>query len=370
MSEPALHMPDVQDPQNKRPMSEPAPHTTAKRHCVSQSAPLEGMPNADWVFHVGTVTAWKIVHIPCLQQIKSSHPPGSNKDLAKAYGAAYGEELAYYPTLFEGRPDWLITIHDVVGCQCTCPTGLQADDNSQVRLEINTTNTRGVADCMAPRKTANRQRNRSGYRAYIFSGGAHSQIQCWSPGVGPLAQSLLNHEPDIDRDCLGHAIPGRALLREWSMIKQNPDTCVCFDMPSCGRTKRGRVEIEEVAQADAYADPPPPSSPAEVRRTPPHPGASAAVAGAAAEPANIPLEENEEVDAYADPPPPSSPTEEDAAYAGTGAPGPAAVAGAAAEQAACQLKENEEVDAQADPPSRLRRRGRTPPMRVLMSPRP
>ena len=56
MSEPALHTPDVQDPQNKQPMPEqqpfdtpdeqdpqnklpvpePAPHTSAKRQCVSQ----------------------------------------------------------------------------------------------------------------------------------------------------------------------------------------------------------------------------------------------------------------------------------------------------------------------------------------------
>ena len=56
MSEPALHTPDVQDPQNKLPMPEqqpfdtpdaqdpqnklpvpePAPHTSAKRQCVSQ----------------------------------------------------------------------------------------------------------------------------------------------------------------------------------------------------------------------------------------------------------------------------------------------------------------------------------------------
>ena len=47
MSEPA------QDPQNKLPMSAPAPHPSAKRRCVSQSAPKEGMPNADWVFRVG-----------------------------------------------------------------------------------------------------------------------------------------------------------------------------------------------------------------------------------------------------------------------------------------------------------------------------
>ena len=66
MSEPALHtpdvqgpqnkllmpeqpfdMPDAQDPQNKQLMSEQAPHTSAKHHCVSRGAQLEGMPNAD-----------------------------------------------------------------------------------------------------------------------------------------------------------------------------------------------------------------------------------------------------------------------------------------------------------------------------------
>ena len=38
MSEPTLHVPDVQDPQNKLPMSEPAPHTSAKRHWIGFSA--------------------------------------------------------------------------------------------------------------------------------------------------------------------------------------------------------------------------------------------------------------------------------------------------------------------------------------------
>ena len=135
----------------------------------------------------------------------------------------------------------------MLGCQCTCLTGLQAAENSHVRLE-----------------------------------------------------------PDIDRDCLDHAIPGRALLCERSKIKQNPDTYVCFDIPSCGRMKRGTEEIEEMAQADAYADPPPQSSPTEDAAADAGPDASAAVAGAAAELAHSPLEENEEVDAYADPPPPSS----------------------------------------------------------------
>ena len=46
----------------------------------------------------------------CLQQIKSTQSPCSNKDLAKAYNAAYGKELAHYPTLFERRPDWLMTM--------------------------------------------------------------------------------------------------------------------------------------------------------------------------------------------------------------------------------------------------------------------
>ena len=53
MAEPAFDMPDAQDPQNKWPMSEQAPHTSTKRHCVSRGALLEGMRNADWVFGVG-----------------------------------------------------------------------------------------------------------------------------------------------------------------------------------------------------------------------------------------------------------------------------------------------------------------------------
>ena len=92
MSEPALHVPDVQDPQNKLSMSEPAPHTSAKRHGVSRRAPLEGMPNADWVFRVGIEEKRAYSHRPylqfCLQQIKSTQSPCSNKDLAKAYDAA------------------------------------------------------------------------------------------------------------------------------------------------------------------------------------------------------------------------------------------------------------------------------------------
>ena len=52
LPEPAFDTLDVQDAQKKRPLSEPAPnthrlisepdpHTSAKRHCVSQGAPLE-----------------------------------------------------------------------------------------------------------------------------------------------------------------------------------------------------------------------------------------------------------------------------------------------------------------------------------------
>ena len=63
------------------------------------------------------------------------------------------------------------------------------------------------------------------------------------------------------------------------------------------------VEIEEVATADAYADPPPPSSPAEDTAVDAGAGAHAATP---AEPANSSLAENEEVDAYVDPPSPSS----------------------------------------------------------------
>ena len=71
---------------------------------------------------------------------------------------------------------------------------------------------------------------------------------------------------------------------------------VCFNMPSCGRTKGGRVEIEEVAPADAYADRPPPYSPAEDAAADAGACAPATVAGAAAELANSPLAENEEAD--------------------------------------------------------------------------
>ena len=98
-----------------------------------------------------------------------------------------------------------------------------------------------------------------------------------------------NHGLDMYREYLAHAIPGCTLLRERSKVKQNPDTCVRFDMPSCGWTKRGRVEIEE----DAYADSLPPSSPPPTEDAAADTGAH--VAGAVAELANSPLPKNEEV---------------------------------------------------------------------------
>ena len=66
-------MPEVQNPQNKRLMSEAAPHTSAQHHCVSQGSLLEEKPNAVWVFPVGTETKRIHSHCPylqsCLQQI-------------------------------------------------------------------------------------------------------------------------------------------------------------------------------------------------------------------------------------------------------------------------------------------------------------
>ena len=76
----------------------------------------------------------------------------TNKEFARDYKTAYWEGKEYYPTLFERR-------RNVVGCHRKCPARLHAVENSQVRLETytsnNTTNTRGVADCMAPKETAN-----------------------------------------------------------------------------------------------------------------------------------------------------------------------------------------------------------------------
>ena len=149
--------------------------------------------------------------------------------------------------------DWLITMWlGQVGCQCTCPTGLQADENSQVRLETKTTNTGGVADWMAPRKkanhqliiTANGQKNRDGSRAFRCSSGAYSQIQCWSPGFGPLAQSRTRYRPWL----FGPYNTRVHIVARMVKDKQTQDTSVCFNMLICCWTKRGRVEIEEVAQ--------------------------------------------------------------------------------------------------------------------------
>ena len=119
MSEPAFDSPDAQDPQKKLPMSEPAPHTSAKRRCVSRSALMEGLPNADWVFRVGTEEKRANHHRHyiqfCLQQIESTRSPRCNKQLAQAYQAAYEDEQTQFPHLFERRPDWLITMWPVCG---------------------------------------------------------------------------------------------------------------------------------------------------------------------------------------------------------------------------------------------------------------
>ena len=110
MAAPTFNSPDVQDAQNKLPMSEPAPHPSAKRRDVSRSASMEGMPNADWVFSVGTAHHHRhYVHF-CLQQIESTRSPRSNKLLAEAYQAVSGDEQPQFPHLFERRPDWLITM--------------------------------------------------------------------------------------------------------------------------------------------------------------------------------------------------------------------------------------------------------------------
>ena len=68
------------------------------------------------------------------------------------------------------------------------------------------------------------------------------------------------------------------MLSEWSKIKQSPDTCVRFDFPSSGRTKRGREEIEEDGYADSPSSPPPAEDAAA--------DTGAHVAGAVAELAN------------------------------------------------------------------------------------
>ena len=87
-------LPDVQDPDNdsEQPMSEPAPHTATKRHCFSRGAPLAGMPNADWIFRVGTEEKSEQTHSPylqfCLQLIKLMLSHCSNKGLAEAYKTA------------------------------------------------------------------------------------------------------------------------------------------------------------------------------------------------------------------------------------------------------------------------------------------
>ena len=94
LPESAFDTPNAQDPQNELTMSEQAPHTSAKRHCVSRGAPLEGskgMLNADWGFRVGAGEKRAHAHRRyvqfCLQHIEleSKQSPCSNKELAAAY---------------------------------------------------------------------------------------------------------------------------------------------------------------------------------------------------------------------------------------------------------------------------------------------
>ena len=61
MAEPAFDTPDAQDSQNKWPMSEPAPHTPAnlKHQCLPRCSTGRDS-NADWVFGVA---AEESVHI-------------------------------------------------------------------------------------------------------------------------------------------------------------------------------------------------------------------------------------------------------------------------------------------------------------------
>ena len=75
---------------------------------------MEGIPNADWVFRVGTEEKRAHHHRHYvqfrLQQIESTLSSRSDKQLAEAYQAAYGDEQPQFPHLFERRPDWLITM--------------------------------------------------------------------------------------------------------------------------------------------------------------------------------------------------------------------------------------------------------------------
>ena len=61
------------------------------------------------------------------------------------------------------------------------------------QLETNTTNTLGVADCMAPKRNCSWTRKSWWKPSFRCSNGAHSQLQCWSPGYGPLAQALTRY---------------------------------------------------------------------------------------------------------------------------------------------------------------------------------
>ena len=61
------------------------------------------MPNTDWVFLVGADEKPTHVHCPyvqfCLQQIKSTQPPCTNKELAKVYKAAFASLFGGTDTL-------------------------------------------------------------------------------------------------------------------------------------------------------------------------------------------------------------------------------------------------------------------------------
>ena len=94
MPGPAFDMPDAQDPQiSCQCLSRLLTLllNVSVSPVDSQGASLEGMANADWFFGVGAAMApTKCVHFHCpyvqfcLQKIKSTQSPCSDRDLAKA----------------------------------------------------------------------------------------------------------------------------------------------------------------------------------------------------------------------------------------------------------------------------------------------
>ena len=185
---------------------------------------MEGIPKADWFFRVGTEEKRAHHHRHyvqfCLQQIESTRSPRTNKQLAEAYQAASGGEKPQFPHLFERRPDWLITMWSAYNVQV-----LHASRQMRT-LRAGWRAMRPVLEELLAAWLRERPlMDKEIVTEAELLNAAVEHIHKSSVGRADMAH-WPNHGPEMDSECLAHAIPGRTLLSEWSKIKQNSDTCV------------------------------------------------------------------------------------------------------------------------------------------------